>query len=168
MTTDRDTADQFRTLLEQSPLGHHLGTTGSEVLAGYAGAERTLADGEFLFHRGDPPQPCCLVSRGRLGVVREETRHRSEVVVHVLKTGDLVGELSFIDGTDQTDSVRALGPAAVVPFALDSLDPLIEEHPRVGYDFLRAVIRRAHHIAASLRHQQEELADYVSRGGKRR
>ncbi|HQR27429.1 MAG TPA: cyclic nucleotide-binding domain-containing protein [Nocardioides sp.] len=160
--------DRIVSTIEQAPLGTYLGRQGAEVLAGYAGEERALADGEFLFHRGDPPETFFLVTRGRLAVVREPSRQRSEVIVHVLEEGDLVGELSFIDGDDHTQSVRAIdGEAAVLAFELTDFEPLIEEHPRVMYDFMRAVIVRVHQTAASLGQQQQELTDYVSRGGKR-
>lgn len=162
-----DNHDRIVTTLEQAPLGGYLGHEGCEVLAGYAGAERALADGEFLFHRGDRPEAFFIVTAGRLAVVREETPQRPESAVHVIEEGDLIGELSFIDGTDHTVSVRALGEASVLPFDVGNFDSLIEGHPRVLYDFMRAVIKRVHLTAATLGKQQAELADYVSRAGKR-
>lgn len=160
--------DRIVSTIEHAPLGTHLGRAGAEVLARYAGDEHQLTDGEFLFHRGDRPERFFIVTQGRLAVVREETPQRSEVVLHVLEEGDMVGELSFIDGTDHTVSIRALGDGArVLAFDVGNFDPLIEEHPRVMFDFMRAVIIRVHQTAASLGRQQQELTDYVSRGGKR-
>lgn len=163
-----DPTDRIVATIERAPVGSYLGPEGSAVLARYAGAERDLGDGDFLFHRGDTPETFYIVTAGRLAVVREATRQRAEVILHVLEEGDMVGELSFIDDTAHTVSIRALGEGArVLAFDVDSFDPLIEQHPRVMFDFMRAVIRRVHQTAASLGRQQQELADYVSRGGKR-
>jgi CRP/FNR family transcriptional regulator, cyclic AMP receptor protein len=162
------TDDRIATTIFEAPLGSYLGREGSAVLAQYAGDERRLAEGDFLFHRGEPPETFFIVTGGRLGVVREETPQRSEVILHLLEVGDMVGELSFIDGTDHTVSVRALEDgASVLSFNVDNFEPLITAHPRVMFDFMRAVIRRIHQTAASLGRQQQELTDYVSRGGKR-
>lgn len=165
--THHDT-DRIATLIYQAPLGTYLGRGGAEVLAQYAGREVQLADGEYLFHKGDPGDTFYLLTAGRMAVVREQTRQRAEVILHVLEQGDMVGELSFIDGTDHTVSIRAFGgDATALSFEVDHFEPLIEAHPRVVFDFMRAVIVRIHHTAASLGQQQQELTDYVSRGGKR-
>jgi CRP-like cAMP-binding protein len=126
-----------------------------------------LEDKEFLFHKGGRARTFYIVTGGRLAFVREATGSKPEVIIHVLEKGDLCGEMSFIDGGEYTVSCCALGPAAVLSFKVGDLSPLVEQHPRVLYDFMRAVIARAHSTAASLSRQREELADYIATGGKR-
>jgi len=57
----------------------------------------TIASGDTLLRRGDPGGDLYVVTRGRL-----EARHRRvlpEVVLTTLVKGDLIGEISFLDGS---------------------------------------------------------------------
>ena len=67
-----------------------------------------------------------------------------------------------------TTSVMALTPAVVLQFKKSDIEPLIEQHPRVMYDFMRAIIKRIHHTANEIGRQQMALSDYISTGGKGR
>jgi len=151
----------------RAPIGSYIGREGAEVLAEFAGEEMQLADKEFLFHRGEYAKTFYIVVGGRLAFVREASATRPEVIFHVLEKGDLCGELSFIDGSQYPVSCCALGPAAVLSFNVSDLSALVDSHPRVVYDFMRAVIVRVHSTSASLSRQRQELADYIATGGKR-
>lgn len=148
-------------------IGAYIGREGAEVLAEFAGEEVHLVDQEFLFHKADYAETFYIVTGGRLAFVREATKSKPQVIIHVLERGDLCGELSFIDGNQYTVSCCALGQAAVLSFAVKGLSPLVESHPRVLYDFMRAVIARVHSTSASISRQRQELADYIATGGKR-
>jgi CRP-like cAMP-binding protein len=165
--TDETTLDRIASQIYQAPLGQYLGREGAEVLAGHCTDEVTLAAGEFLFRRSDRADAFHLVSSGKLAVVREKTTQRPELVLHILEVGDLVGELSFLDGTPHTVSIRATEDAHLLRFARADFDPMVEAYPRVAFDFMRAVVTRIHHTAASIARQQQELTDFVSSGGKR-
>jgi CRP/FNR family transcriptional regulator, cyclic AMP receptor protein len=126
-----------------------------------------LDDREFLFHEGEHARTFYIVVGGRLAFVREATATRPEVIIHVLEKGDLCGELSFIDGNEYTVSCCALGSATVLSFRVNDLSALVDKHPRVVYDFMRAVIVRVHSTTAALSRQRQELADYIAMGGRR-
>lgn len=162
------TLDRIAAIIYQAPLGQYVGREGAETLAGYAGEEVNLADGEPLFRRGDRAETFYVVTSGRLAVVREETTQRPELVLHVLEAGDMVGELSFIDGTPHTVTVRAYDDASLISFNLGTLDALVDAHPRLVYNFMRAVLMRVHATAASIARQQQDLTDYISGGAKRK
>lgn len=159
--------EHVATVIQQAPVGQYLGADGARVLAEFAGAEKHLADRDWLFRKGEKAVTFYIVTSGRLAFVREATTKRPELVLHVLDKGDLVGELSFIDGSTYTVSCTALGEATVLSFDVGDLSPLIENHPRVLYDFMRAVILRVHQSRASILSQQQELSDYITTAGKR-
>lgn len=159
--------DHIASVIYQAPLGQYLGRGGAEVLARHSGGDVAIPAGDFLFRRGDLANTFYMVMGGKLAVVREETSQRPELVLHVLEPGDLVGELSFIDGTPHTVSIRALEDASLLTFPRADFDPMVEGEPRVAFDFMRAVVTRIHHTAASIARQQQELTDFVSSGGKR-
>ncbi|MFN8193007.1 MAG: cyclic nucleotide-binding domain-containing protein [Nocardioidaceae bacterium] len=162
-----DQLDRIASLIYQAPLGQYLGRGGAEVLARHCSDEVALGEGEFLFRRSDRAESFFMVSHGKLAVVREATSQRPELVLHVLDLGDLVGELSFLDGTPHTVSIRAVEDSRLLRFGRAEFDPMVEGEPRVAFDFMRAVVTRIHHTAASIARQQQELTDFVSSGGKR-
>jgi CRP-like cAMP-binding protein len=164
---DEKDFDRVATTIYQAPIGAYIGREGAEVLAEFAGEEVRLDDKEFLFHQGDHAKTFYVVTGGRLAFVREETASRPQVIIHVLEKGDLCGEMSFIDGSEHTVSCCALGSATVLPFKVGDLAPLIDKHPRVVFDFMRAVVARAHSTSTSLSRQRQELADFIATGGKR-
>ncbi len=155
-------------LILDAPIGHYIGKEGARILAERACCERVLKDGEFLFHQGDLEHCLYIVAEGRLAVVKERGKGEKPRILHVLEKGDLVGELSFIDDTPHIASVMALGDARVLSFKADDIRPLITEHPRVMFDFMRAVIKRVHHTLADIGRQQMALQDYITHGGKGR
>lgn len=161
------TFDRVATTIYQAPVGQYIGREGAEVLARHAGEEVHLKDKQVLFHKGQHASTFYIVTQGRLALIREATKSRPQSILHVLEEGDLVGELSFIDGSQHTVSCCALGDASVLFFNVHDLTPLIDENPRVLYDFMRAVIMRVHHTSASISRQRQELADYIATGGKR-
>jgi CRP/FNR family transcriptional regulator, cyclic AMP receptor protein len=159
--------DRIATTIYEAPLGQYIGRNGAEVLARFATEELQLADKEPLFRKGEYAEAFFIVTSGRLALMREKGKNRPEVIIHVLEPGDMVGELSAIDGTQHTVTCCALGDATVLEFKVDSISSLLEEHPRVVYDFMRAVIMRVHQTTASISRQQQELADYIATGGRR-
>ncbi|HEX2704358.1 MAG TPA: cyclic nucleotide-binding domain-containing protein [Candidatus Lustribacter sp.] len=159
--------DRIATTIYQAPVGQYIGREGAEVLARHAGDEVNLQDKEVLFRKGEHATTFYILTQGRLALLHEATKNRPAAILHVLEQGDLVGELSFIDGSKHTVSCCALGEASVLSFNVRDLTPLIDENPRVLYDFMRAVIMRVHHTSASISRQRQELADYISTGGRR-
>lgn len=161
------TFDRIARTIYEAPVGQYIGREGAEVLARHAGDEVHLTDKEALFRKDEYATTFYIVTQGRLAFVREKSKSRDQVILHVLEAGDLVGELSFIDGKQYTVTCIALGSASVLSFKVHDLTPLIDESPRVLYDFMRAVIMRVHQTSASISAQRQELADYIATGGKR-
>lgn len=161
------TFDRVANTIYEAPVGQYIGREGAEVLARHAGDEVHLEDKEVLFRKGDFATTFYILTQGRLAFIREKTKNRAEVILHVLEKGDLVGEASFIDGEGYTVTCIALGEVSVLSFKVRDLTPLIEESPRVLYDFMRAVIMRVHQTQASISQQRQELADYITTGGRR-
>lgn len=163
---DRSREKAARVIYE-APIGEYVGRGGAEVLAQYAGDECTLPDRKVLFRAGDPSDAFFIVTGGRLALIREGNDENPEVIIHVLDPGDLVGEQSFLGGTRHSITCVALGEARVLQFRVDDMTPLIEQHPRVLYDFMRGVIVRVHATAASINRQRLALEDYVASAGRR-
>ena len=159
---------QAKKLIMEAPIGEYIGEDGAQILADRACCEVILEDSEYLFHHGDMENSFYIVAEGRLALTKERKNNKNPHILHVLEKGDLVGELSFIDNTPNMTSVMALGKASVLRFKAEDISPLITEHPRFMFDFMRAVIKRVHHTVANISKQQMALSDYISTGGKGR
>ncbi|KXF80598.1 Crp/Fnr family transcriptional regulator [Enterovibrio coralii] len=155
-------------LILEAPIGQYIGESGASILAQQAATEISLNDGEFLYRTGDVANSFYIVTSGRLAFCRENKSSGKINLLHTLHQGDLIGELSFIDGEPRSISVQALGAATVLCFHREDIDPLITSHPKLVFDFMRAVVKRVHHTVTAIGQQQAELADYIATGGKGR
>ena len=78
-----------------------------------------------------------------------------------LGTGDLVGELSFIDGTKHYTSLVATAPTRVFGLEREKLEALLPVQPEIVYRVMRAIVRTVHQIQRRLSMQSVELANYI-------
>lgn len=79
------------------------------------GVVRRLASGQVLFIEGDPSEHLVLVRSGRLRVLVTSERG-DELVLTVLGPGEVLGELSVIDGLPRSATVEALGATVLALF----------------------------------------------------
>jgi CRP-like cAMP-binding protein len=120
---------------------------------------RDLADREVLAQQGTADSRLHVVAAGALDIVREVGDER--VTVTTLGTGDLAGELGFVDGIERNSSLVAQGGARILCLERDKLESLLATHPAIVYHVMRAIIRTAHRIQRRLSMQAVELTNYV-------
>ena len=121
---------------------------------------RDLADAEVLVREGEADDHLYVVAEGLVGVVKYiETDTR--LTVATLATGDLAGEMSFVDGTTYRSSLVAIGHARVLGLAREGLESLIATHPAIVYHVMRAIMRTVHATQRRLSHQAVELSNYI-------
>lgn len=153
---------KVKQLLSEAPIGKYLGEYGIDVFSECANVELKLDDNELLFQQGDTDNTFYILERGRVArFVKDELTGR-EKVIHVFERGDLIGELSFIDGQAHSSSVKALGEATIVCFKEESIKPLITKEPEIMYQFMKAIITRVHHTLGDISRQQMALSSYIS------
>jgi CRP/FNR family cyclic AMP-dependent transcriptional regulator len=145
--------------LRASRLSTDLSDDDAKVLAGII-AFRDLAPGEVLVPEGTSDNHLYVVVSGLLSVTRSAGTD-GEVVLFTLGATDLVGELSFIDGTQHYASLVATSPTRVFGVEREKLESLLHTHPQVVYHVMRAIIRTAHQIQRRLSMQSVELANYI-------
>ena len=147
--------------LAKSPIGSELAREECETLAPVM-KHRTLSDGEILFREGDTDDTLYIVAAGRLEVTRD-VGGGDHVTLHVLKPGDLAGEMAFVDGHPHSATLRALGDAEVMELHRADLERLIESHPWIVYKVMKAIIRSVHGTLMRMNQQYVEMTNYISR-----
>lgn len=105
------------------------------------GARRHFRRGAYLLNEGEISDHVALVLNGR-AKVSSVTQDGREVVLAVRGPGDLVGELSALDGGVRSASVSALEPveAAIIPS--ERFESFLQSHPRLAILLLQTIIRR--------------------------
>ena len=145
----------------ESVLGKDL--TGEECrLFMELGTVSELKDAELLIEEGAVDNSLHIVIDGNLAVTRQ-VAGGDWVTLHVLRKGELAGELGFIDGLEHSASLRAMGPAKVFSLSRAKFDPLLETNPHLVFSIMRAIIRGVHNTLRRMNQQQIEMNNYIMR-----
>jgi CRP-like cAMP-binding protein len=145
--------------LSKSKLAAELNDDERRILAG-AMAMRDLKHGEVLVQEGSADDHLYVVVSGVLGVVKGAGRE-DEVTLNAIRPGDVVGELSFLDGATRYASLVALSDTRVLGLSRADLEGLLETRPKVVYHVMRAIVRVVHEIQRRLSMQTAELTNYL-------
>jgi CRP-like cAMP-binding protein len=121
---------------------------------------RDLKQGEVLVREGSADDHLYVVVSGVLGVVKG-TGLEEEVTLNAIRPGNVVGELSFLDGATRYASLVALSDTRVLGLARSDLEGLLETQPKVVYHVMRAIVRVVHEIQRRMSMQTAELTNYL-------
>jgi CRP-like cAMP-binding protein len=154
---DHDQSD----LIRQCAFGEELEAEDCRVL-GHATEIRELVAGETLFSEGTSDGQLYIIIEGKMCVAKR-TGGDDESVLHMLRDGDLAGELAFIDSTPHSVTVRALARARVLTLDRTKFESLLETHPRIVYDVMRSIVRRVHSTLKRMNLQYVEMNNYITK-----
>jgi len=107
--------------------------------AGLAGVcdRVTIADGEYLFAKGDPAEHLFVVLSGELRISIPENNN-VEVVVGTAATGAMVGEMGILQGTTRSANCSAVGETRVLRIKGGEFNWLVSS----GHPAARTIIRK--------------------------
>lgn len=156
MTTGHDFAS-----LRHSSLTASLTDEQVAALAGIASCRR-LADQEILIREGNIDNCLHVIVEGALAVTRDLGKGEY-TTIHVLRTGDLAGEMGFISGRPHTATLRSLGRTEICSVERDAFESLLIEHPWLVYRVMQNIVCVSQDILRRMNAQHVELTKYVSR-----
>ena len=84
------------------------------------------------------------------------------VGLQIIREGDMLGELGFIDGVEHTASLAALGDCELIRLGRARFEALLDKDPELVYKVMRAIIRTVHRILRNMNIQQVELTNYIA------
>ncbi|HVE63263.1 MAG TPA: Crp/Fnr family transcriptional regulator [Mycobacteriales bacterium] len=108
---------------------------------GPSSTSRHFRTGAALFHAGDPSDWVVLVVAGRVKIV-EHTADGREVLLAVRGPGQLIGELSAIDGEPRSASAIAMDDVEVLLVDASGFHSYLESHPSAAVALLRLLTVR--------------------------
>ena len=150
-----------REAIRTSPLGVELTDEQCGVLGDIV-TTRKLKDGDVLIEEGKVDNSLHVVVAGMLAVVKD-TGGGDRITLHILKPGDLAGELGFVDSREHSATLRSVGETEVFSIAREQLESLLQEHPTLVYRVMRSIIRQVHDIVRRMNVQYVELTNYITK-----
>jgi CRP/FNR family cyclic AMP-dependent transcriptional regulator len=145
--------------LSKSKIATELTAAQCQTLAA-AVSTRDLKPGDVLVREGDSDDHLYVVVSGALGVIKAAGTD-NELTLNVMRPGDVVGELSFLDGATRFASLIAMGETRVLGLSRGDLEAMLDCDPHLVYRVMRAIVRVVHDIQRRLSMQTAELTNYL-------
>lgn len=138
-----------------------------------AGVRRMLSRGDTLIQEGHPVESIFFVTQGDFSI----TTAGSTEPLATVGTGEVLGEVSFVDRRPPTATVTAVGDGTVLAIPKDALSAKLQDDPGFAGRFYRAIaVFLADRLRSTLRQrsglgEDEELdlheLEAFSKGGVR-
>ena len=106
------------------------------------GRTRMLAAGEFVFHKGDPPDGLYVLLDGRVRVFLADEQGQHDVELAVLSTGSLFGEMALLDGEPRSANVSCVEPSRCLWLSRDEFLELLRSSSELLESLLADLSRR--------------------------
>src|SRR5438477_11089549 len=139
-----------RQLLRSSPFFSRLGDSEADAILAQATVTR-YAEGAQIFAKGDPGNSMMAVLKGRVMISAPSPDGR-QVVLTVMREGDVFGEIALLDGHERTADATAQIDCELLVVPRRSLLALLERRPDLCIDLLIVLCER-------LRRTNEQVED---------
>ena len=139
-----------RAVLRRSPLFAPLGDSELDAILAHASVTRQ-AEGDQIFAKGDPGNSMMAVLKGRVMISAPSPDGR-QVVLTVMREGDVFGEIALLDGNERTADATAMSDSELLIVPRRSLLALLERRPDLCIDLLIVLCER-------LRRTNEQVED---------
>lgn len=119
---------------------------------------------QVLFREGEPGDSVVAIRTGRVKVSVHTTGGR-EIVLAVKEPGELVGELSAIDGRPRSATATALDPVDAFVLPAGAFLEFVDAHPRLAVRLLRVLVAQIR--ASDVRSAERDTGDITCRVARR-
>ena len=147
--------------LRSSPLTANLTDAQIEKLAGIFYC-RALEDDESLFEEGSSDDSLHVITSGKIAIMRE-TGGGEMLTLHIIREGDIAGEMSFISGHPHSATLRAIGRSTVCSIERERFESLLEDDPWLVYRVMQNIVQVIHDILRRMNAQHVEMTNYISK-----
>ncbi|HVP18912.1 MAG TPA: diguanylate cyclase [Spirochaetia bacterium] len=116
-----------------------------------------LAEGETLFHEGEPGNEMYILAEGRVAI-SIRLPGGAEQQIAQFAPGDFFGEMSIFDNAPRSATCRALIPSVVFRLSKDAFSVIIAQHPRIA---LKLMYRMLNVTTQRLRDTSQFVSEMV-------
>jgi CRP-like cAMP-binding protein len=100
--------------------------------------ERTLVGGEDVFHEGDDGDSMWIIESGRVDIIKK-IRGDVERVLASFGPGDILGEMTFIDGSRRSATARTAQVSEFLVMNTQAFSVVLKERPAVAAAFFQNI-----------------------------
>lgn len=126
------------------------------------GQRQEVQPGDVLIYEGQPSQSLYIILAGRLEV---SVQAMAQYAIAQLSSGEVVGEMSFVDGLPPSATVTALEPTIVLGISWDNLNEKLQQDTWFASRFYKALtILLSSRLRSTVRHLQGEQWQPISMG----
>jgi CRP-like cAMP-binding protein len=91
--------------------------------------------GETVIEKGSPGDELFIITRGQFRV--HDDSAGEDFVLAMLNRGDIFGEMTFIDRTERSASVTAVGAGSILRMGSAEYGAMLDKDPRTAVEFMR-------------------------------
>ncbi len=98
-----------------------------------------LEEDKIIFTEGSTGRDLYLIIKGSVSILNSVPGGDSAELkeLHVLRSGEVLGELSYLDGTPRSAAVKTKESSVLLQIPAKALDSLCEEKPLLGYRLMK-------------------------------
>ena len=159
MTEENDIQLADAEMIRNSPLGTELSDKQCQLLADKV-TLLGLKEGQFLIDEGQENDSLYVIVSGHLEVLIK-SKDGELVTLHLLREGDMAGELGFLDGRPHSASLRAVGNCTAICLTRADFETFIEQDADLMYKVMRSIIRTVHSILCDMNQSHVEMNNYI-------
>ena len=123
-----------------------------------ASSIRRYEPGEYLCKQGDKGVALFIIVEGKVKVI-EEIDSEKKVEVAELGPGNVVGELSIIDGAERVASVVASEPTTCIVLTSWDFKAVLKSRPEIALDILPVIVARFRETTSLLRNYGQKIGE---------
>jgi CRP/FNR family transcriptional regulator, cyclic AMP receptor protein len=121
---------------------------------------QVFAEGAMIVEEDQKGSNCYFITAGRVDIeIRPPFSGRGPQKIATIKSGEMFGELSLVDGFLRSATARAVEPTEVMAFENTAMEKLMEEDPRIGYRVMRNI---ANVLASRIRTTNMKLRNAIA------
>lgn len=110
--------------------------------------EKEYKTGELIFEDNSVGSAMYVIIKGQVDIQMNMGMDDELATVHVIKEGEIFGELSLVDRAPRSAAAKAAGVTKTFILEADKFDKLVQNNSHIGYIFMRNI---AHIVSSRLR-----------------
>jgi CRP/FNR family cyclic AMP-dependent transcriptional regulator len=150
--SDKEQTERF----SATQIGKDLDEPAAEFIAGYMQAY-SLQAGDVICQQGDDSSYLCIISRGRVNIIKTDSEG-NEKIVGTVGPGHPLGELSLFDTEPRSASAVASTPVEMLVLDQFSFELICENNTRVWSKLIKPLIKS---MTKRFRQTSGLLAEYL-------
>ncbi|MBW1897886.1 MAG: cyclic nucleotide-binding domain-containing protein [Deltaproteobacteria bacterium] len=117
-----------------------------------------LGPDEILFRESDKGNYVFFIREGELDVLKKSEASGADVILATLGKGQSIGEMSIIDDSPRSATIRAISHTVLYILSKSAFDLILSKHPKIGIKLLKGI---SFLLSSNLRDTSKRLADYI-------